>query len=169
MYFIHAVLPTIFSEIQQWLPNKPRGLFLVLTLLDFWTTCFVASFFLPILIFSLSTLVFSKVCFVLFFKLVVQEDESQKNIYGQLILAKHCSLGRFIILISILKSLWRLTVNLPNCGESKVSKLFGLQNPLHPNRYITSSCLRQTCLFDLNIFDSRHLVTKGILKPPLRQ
>lgn len=64
----HCPVPTIFSKTQQWLLNKPRGLFLVLTLLDFSTTCFVANFFLPILIFSLSTLAFSKVFVFVFFQ-----------------------------------------------------------------------------------------------------
>lgn len=83
-------------------------------------------------------------------------------------LAKHWCLRRFIILISLLKSLWSLTVNLHNCGESKVSKLFGLQNAFHQNRYLISSCLRQTCLLHFNIFEStQHLITNGIFKSQL--
>lgn len=55
--------------------------------------------------------------------------------------------------------------NLHNCGESKVSKLFGLQSLFHQNSYLISSCLRHMYLSHFNKFDRRlELITNGILK-----
>lgn len=118
---VHTVL---FQQYRQ-KPNKPSGLFLDFypQLLDSMSLVKIPSstFFLLFFLFSLHWH-FLK-CFL---QVSAPERWEPKEYLWAIKLAKHWCLRRFLILISLLKSLWSLTVNLHNHGDSKVSKLFEL-------------------------------------------
>lgn len=121
-----APVPTISLKTKQWPPNKPNGLYSA-WLLD------MSLVKIPFLTFFLLLFLISLHWHFLSVFLQVSGPikwEPKKYLWASTF-AKHCSLEQFIILISIWKSLWSLTVNLHNCGESKVPKLFRLQNPFH--------------------------------------
>lgn len=168
-YNLSLICTVLFQQYpqktQQWLLNKPNGLFW--SLYSPWLPGNISlSKIPPLTFFPLLFLVSLHWHFLkCFLQISGPKDEIQKNIYGQLILPNTA-------LLEVPQPLlpYKVSVksdskrNLHNCGNYMISNF--LDYGTHFIKvHIISSCLRHTCLSYFNIFDSSlYLITNSIFK-----